>query len=373
MFKNRELRQIVMALLVIGLLAFLFAGVSGKLDEWFGIKWFSGTRAVDRIIYVGESEGVRELFAVDINGENIDQITRGADVTRGPVVSPDGYRIAFCATYGMDEQVYTIDTTGAKRTQISRATGAKSTPVFNPDGLTIAYISGGYLYVSSLDGSSISRVLPTDEEIQQSMTARDGAGEPPLYEHMAWVAPATIFTAGSYQDQSFFALYSDIPNAYLENMELADEEYDITSFQSGSDNEKVIVVNRFADYDYLFVYDPLTRVQQKLESLTNANLGHPAISPDGSMLAIFVSSDRGPEAEGNLVINDAATNSVSIIADGHFESPSFSPDATRLAVVRGKGPMDLMTFDIKTGEMKTVVSADYISTPVWGPLSASAK
>jgi hypothetical protein len=88
---------------------------------------------------VDNPEGDYEIFTVDPDGTDLNQLTRNATHDSGTAWSADGKRIAYSAYDGNDYEIYTIPAGGGEPTQITDNTEDDSSPAFSPDGTKIAY------------------------------------------------------------------------------------------------------------------------------------------------------------------------------------------------------------------------------------------
>ncbi len=118
-----------------------------------------------RIYYVhrDEGSGFKELWAMDYDGSNKQQITRYNNLCLTPAVSGDGRRIAF-TTYvdGLPKiYVHSLET-GRRLTFYNQEASLNTTPAFTPDGRSIAFASSlsdrSQIYLADLDGGNLRRV-----------------------------------------------------------------------------------------------------------------------------------------------------------------------------------------------------------------------
>jgi Tol biopolymer transport system component len=102
-----------------------------------------------RVVFItdpGDSGSDRsKVFAVDIDGSDLRQLTRGQYVIDGePSFSPDGKRIAFIRSPGEPPRVMTMTATGTDLTELTRDsdpfTGPES-PTYSPNGKRVVFFA----------------------------------------------------------------------------------------------------------------------------------------------------------------------------------------------------------------------------------------
>jgi Tol biopolymer transport system component len=107
-----------------------------------------------------------------------------------------------------------------------------------------------------------------------------------------------------------------------------------------------------------------------LLSAGEANMTSTAFSPDSKTIATTLGVT--PESE-RLVLIDIATHSVRVVATGHFEGVSFSPDSTQLAFARAANARgfptnsDIYSTPVAGGATARLTSNHRSTQPVWGP------
>ena len=162
--------------------------------------------AESRIYFVSSRGGAKEIWAMDYDGANQQQLTRLGSIALSPRLSPDGSRVAFSAVsrgswnilmYSNelnrlvtfpnsgdaksptwsgdgtrlafsssrtgDPEIYSCDATGRNLKQLTAVKGPDISPVWNPrTGAQIAFVSGRtglpQIYVMDSDGSNVQRV-----------------------------------------------------------------------------------------------------------------------------------------------------------------------------------------------------------------------
>jgi len=116
-----------------------------------------------QIVYQTNEGGDPELAIIDIATKNIRKITSNTCNDWGPSWSPDGDWIAFYSDCDGERNIYKIRTDGDGRQQLTYSSGSYSWfPSWSPDGKRITFSSnrsGKYnIYVMNADGSDLNQL-----------------------------------------------------------------------------------------------------------------------------------------------------------------------------------------------------------------------
>jgi Tol biopolymer transport system component len=90
-----------------------------------------------RVAFVSDRDGDREIYVIDSNGSNERRLTTYAGRDERPAWSPDGTKIAFVRAPGGIDQLYVMNADGTSAMQIG--TGSGSDPAWSPDGGSLAF------------------------------------------------------------------------------------------------------------------------------------------------------------------------------------------------------------------------------------------
>ncbi len=136
------------------------------VDSRFGMKSVSVARNGTRLAFTQDRCPVpepgqtftfcrRELFAANVDGSNVVQVTRTSVDEDFPAVSPDGSRIAYVSNH---DEIYVINADGSGNTRLTDIGGMDAFPAWSSDGKKIVFSSplgGGYnqIHVMNVDRS----------------------------------------------------------------------------------------------------------------------------------------------------------------------------------------------------------------------------
>ncbi|MFQ5742221.1 MAG: S9 family peptidase [Acidobacteriota bacterium] len=163
-----------------------------------GVKWTKDPRIVARAVYRRDrrgflDDGKRHIFLVSADGGPVRRVSKGDYDYGAPAWSPDGDTLYFSALLEEDaeyqwreSEIYALDIASSKTRQLTTRHGPDRGPLVSPDGRRIAY--SGYdwvkqtyiesqLYVMNADGSN-PRSLTADFDRSPSLNrwAADGSG-----------------------------------------------------------------------------------------------------------------------------------------------------------------------------------------------------
>jgi Tol biopolymer transport system component len=114
------------------------------------------------ILFSSQLHGHFDIHIMDLNGNNVRQITRDLDDCYAPSLSPDGTKIVFASTRGGVQNIWSINADGTNPVQLTHDDRDNVDPTWSPDGTRISYTTtvrgDGDLMVMSADGSDVRRV-----------------------------------------------------------------------------------------------------------------------------------------------------------------------------------------------------------------------
>jgi len=112
--------------------------------------------------------GAQEIWTMNADGSNAQQITNVAGGNDNPSFSPDGLRIVFVSYRTGSGQIFTMNADGTNQIQLTNVS-SNDRPSWSPDGTKIAFTSyrngNADVFVMSANGSN-QQALTTDPEAE---------------------------------------------------------------------------------------------------------------------------------------------------------------------------------------------------------------
>lgn len=274
------------------------------------IYYLTGERGIARtkLAFVSNKSGAKEIYVMDLDGNNVMQMTRNNSLNLTPRWSPDGRFLAYVSYRDGNPDLYLLDVTCGRRTKVSSLPGLNISPSWSSDGKWIA------LALSKNGNTNIYLMRP------------DGGGLRQITNGKA------IFVSPSWA-----------PNG---------RQIAFVSDQGGTPQ--------------IYVMDAEGTNIRRLTFQGNYNTS-PAWSPKGDKIA-FVSKQNG-SLDIMVISVDGSGLTCLTRGTGNNESPSWSPDGRYIAYSstrQGRSGIYIMRED-GTGQRRlTSNDADYY-TPDWSP------
>ena len=114
-----------------------------------------------RIVYSSNRDGNWEIYSMDINGNNLVQLTYNRTSDEESAGSPDGRRIAFRSNRALSPDLYVMDRDGSNVIRLTHDGFSKSGPTWSPDGTRIAFssfrldVGNAEIYAMDADGNNL--------------------------------------------------------------------------------------------------------------------------------------------------------------------------------------------------------------------------
>jgi Tol biopolymer transport system component len=155
----------------------------------------AGHIAFTRYMIRGQETAAPKIWAVNPDGTNLIQLTRGPHPDFLPAWSPDGRKIAFTREFRGSAEIFLMNADGSGVTQLTRETAShEEHPAWSPDGRRIAYRSAGEtdqdLFVMNADGSQPKRLTDGPFEASDPAWSPDG-------EQIAFICDADLCLIGA--------------------------------------------------------------------------------------------------------------------------------------------------------------------------------
>lgn len=270
--------------------------------------------AQTKIAYVSGRSGNKEIWMMDYDGANQQQLTHVKSIALTPRWSPDASRIAFTCYVpyrGVTSAQICIYSAASNRLiAFPRYRGTNSSPAWSPDGSQIAFMSSQNgdpeIYVADANGAKLHRITfaagvstsPTwnPKTGRQMVFVSDRGGSPVLY-------------------------LSDSDGANVQKLDLPDMGYVIDPAWSPNGQLLAFSWRRpSGNYD-IYVMDIVSR---QLVELTKdeARNERPSWAPDGRHI-VFESTRTGTREIWSMLADGSQPHQLTF--QGENESPNWSP------------------------------------------------
>lgn len=272
-------------------------------------KFGGGSLVGSHIYFVSDRTGHKEIWQMDFDGSNQKQLTRNANLSIMPSVSPDGSKLAYTSFSSGTPRLNLISTESGRPLRFyNQDASLNATPSFSPDGKTIYYASTASglsnIYAANIDGTNFRRISVSKAiQVEPKVNPKGGS---------------IAFVAGPGHQQ-----------IYRMNMEGAD-----------------------------------------IERLTNGEgeASNPAWHPDGQLL--LFAWTRGYATGGfNIFLMDPSTRQFDQLTSnaGRNENPSWAPDGRHLVFTSNRtGSFQIFTMLADGTQLQRLTSAGRNLSPVWG-------
>ena len=116
----------------------------------------------DKLAFVSQQDGNREIYIMDVDGENLVNFTQHPADDWTPAWSPDGAKIAFSSNRYGHWEIFWANLDGSDLQQVTNTGDGNISPVWSPDGQSIAFSSkrdGNWeIYTMRVDGTELRRL-----------------------------------------------------------------------------------------------------------------------------------------------------------------------------------------------------------------------
>ena len=287
------------------------------------VFWATGElgMASSRIAFtMTDSEGDKDIYVIDSDGENLHRSTRHGTLTESPTWSIDGSRLALTSWKTGYPRIYEIDPDGGNERMLPPVRGAGDyiTPAYHPDGQTLAF--------SVLGSDERGGIFSYDLERDCCLSYLSGGD---WYDFSPTYSPDGLWMA-------------------------------FNSMRFGTGTPQVMLM-------------PATG--GRAETLSPYEYGgggyftSPDWSPAGDLVAFHGRIDRRGRYH-ILVANleDHGRVIRQLTFEGNNEDPSWAPDGRHLAFIGERSwGFGLLIVDVTTGRVRPLLAGRRVGVPDWSP------
>lgn len=247
-----------------------------------------------KIAFESNRTGNFEIYTMNADGSNIQQLTYNTAFDGTPAWSPDGKQIVFASERDNDPEIYMMNADGSNQKRLTNIKGDDSHPKFTPDGKKIIFCSAKSTPDLSVDWNKqwieIFTMDADGKNIQQVSHFKAVCTFPEISPDGTKIVFRRVI-----QEAGF-------------NWDLSNSERNSEIFVMNSDGTDPVNISNNAAFD-----------------------GWPQWTPDGKIL--FASNRSGPANTSQIFIVDADGKNLRQLSNGPggFAQPSISEDGSMIA------------------------------------------
>ncbi|MDE0298699.1 MAG: hypothetical protein OXN17_08715 [Candidatus Poribacteria bacterium] len=285
----------------------LFAGLCVCLTS--GELWLGSALAfnTNRIVFTFWKHGDGEVYVMDADGRNRENLTNHPGYDFDPDWSPDGTKIAFGSGRNDVFQIYVMDADGENQMRLTDGPRQKREPDWSPDGSKIAFtVDDGVSHIGVMDADGKNRVR-----------LENRASEPSWSPDGRQIAFATSRNG----DHEIFVIGAD-----GQGLERVKHGLRGHSPSFSPDGRRIAYYESHEGFRHIHSVDTDGKNRVRLTH-NQGHHSHPTWSPDGQMIAYVAYKDLffGDATIHLMTADGKYLKQLSRIRDGIDFQPDFSP------------------------------------------------
>lgn len=272
-------------------------------------------KTLPRLVFSSGQDSNSEIYLMDANGDNRQNLTDNRADALCPVWSPDATKVVFMSNRGGNVEIYVMDSDGRNQKNLTNNKADDISPSWSPDGSKIAFASnrdnGNWgIYIMDADGGNPIKIV-------------DNAY--PYYGEPAWSPDGSEMTF-TYDRDGKGEIYRMNRDGSNQRNLTNNPAWDCRSWWN-PDGIKIMFVSFRDGNDEVYIMDVNGRNQKNLTQNPAYDRG-PAWSPDGSRIA-FVSGRDGNDETSEIYVMDTDGGNIQRLTVSqpgtHNRFPSWEP------------------------------------------------
>ncbi len=252
------------------------------------------------------SPRMKSIFIMDMDGHNMQSISKNKSLNLSPTWSHDGKYLAYTSYFKGFPDLYTANLRNLAIRQITKKSGANITPDWSPNGKYI-------LFASSLHGPSNLYALPSRSRHLKRITKSSSIDISP-----SWSPSSNEFVFASERAGGLHLFKGNMDNTNTERLTYVGYQNDMPDWSPLGD--KIVFAGRDMGTFDIFIMDTDGSNIQRLTIHSGSN-EHPSFSPDGRFIT-FSSTRTGSPAI--YIMRENGSNQTRV-SQGSGILPSWSP------------------------------------------------